>query len=76
MLCAAVLVLLAVATSGAMGPGLSNRMLALTIGFIPQMARVAERVTTQVAKLGCLLLAESLSASLAAVPCAAACCAF
>lgn len=52
MLCAAVLVLLAVATSGAMGPGLSNRLLALTIGFIPQMAPVAERVTTQVGQLG------------------------
>ena len=44
-------VLLAVAISGAMGPGLSNSLLALTIVFIPQIARVAESVTTQVAKL-------------------------
>ena len=44
-------VLLAVAISGAMGPGLSNSLLALMIVFIPQIARVAESVTTQVAKL-------------------------
>ena len=44
-------VLLAVAISGAMGPGLSNSLLALTIVFIPQIARVAESVTTPVAKL-------------------------
>jgi peptide/nickel transport system permease protein len=44
-------VLLAVAISGAMGPGMSNSLLALTIVFIPQIARVAESVTTQVAKL-------------------------
>jgi len=44
-------VLLAVAISGAMGPGMSNSLLALTIVFVPQIARVAESVTTQVAKL-------------------------
>lgn len=44
-------VLLAVAISGAMGPGLSNSLIALTIVFIPQIARVAESVTTQVARL-------------------------
>lgn len=44
-------VLLAVAISGAMGPGLSNTLLALTIVFIPQIARVAESVTTQVTQL-------------------------
>ena len=44
-------VLLAVAISGAMGPGLSNSLMALTIVFIPQIARVAESVTTQVTKL-------------------------
>jgi len=44
-------VLLAVAISGAMGPGMSNSLMALTIVFIPQIARVAESVTTQVAKL-------------------------
>ncbi len=44
-------VLLAVAISGAMGPGMSNSLMALTLVFIPQIARVAESVTTQVAKL-------------------------
>ncbi len=44
-------VLLAVAISGAMGPGMSNSLLALTLVFIPQIARVAESVTTQVARL-------------------------
>lgn len=44
-------VLLAVAISGAMGPGMSNSLMALTMVFIPQIARVAESVTTQVAKL-------------------------
>jgi len=44
-------VLLAVAISGAMGPGMSNSLVALTIVFIPQIARVAESVTTQVARL-------------------------
>lgn len=44
-------VLLAVAISGAMGPGMSNSLMALTIVFIPQIARVAESVTTQVARL-------------------------
>jgi len=40
-----------VAISGAMGPGMSNSLLALTIVFVPQIARVAESVTTRVAKL-------------------------
>lgn len=44
-------VLLAVAISGAMGPGMSNSLIALTLVFVPQIARVAESVTTQVAKL-------------------------
>lgn len=44
-------VLLAVAISGALGPGMSNSILALTIIFVPQVVRVAESVTTQVRKL-------------------------
>lgn len=44
-------VLLAVAISGAMGPGLSNSLIALSLIFIPQVVRVAESVTTQVRKL-------------------------
>ena len=41
-------VLLAVAISGAMGGGMANGMLALTLVFIPPMCRVAETATTQV----------------------------
>ena len=44
-------VLLAVAISGALGPGLSNSLIALTLVFVPQVVRVAESVTTQVRKL-------------------------
>jgi peptide/nickel transport system permease protein len=41
-------VLLAVAISGALGPGMVNSLIALTVVFIPQITRVAESVTTQV----------------------------
>ncbi|MEL3889950.1 ABC transporter permease [Ferrovibrio sp. MS7] len=41
-------VLLAVALSGALGAGLTNALVSLTIVFIPPIARVAESVTTQV----------------------------
>lgn len=41
-------VLLAIALSGALGAGIFNALLSLTIVFIPQIARVAEAVTTQV----------------------------
>jgi peptide/nickel transport system permease protein len=44
-------VLLAVAISGALGAGIANALLALTIVFIPPIARVAESVTTQVRSL-------------------------
>jgi peptide/nickel transport system permease protein len=44
-------VLLAVAISGALGPGMSNSLIALTLVFVPQVVRVAESVTTQVRKL-------------------------
>jgi peptide/nickel transport system permease protein len=44
-------VLLAVAISGALGPGMSNSLIALTLIFVPQVVRVAESVTTQVRKL-------------------------
>ncbi len=43
--------LLAVALSGALGSGLTNALVSLTVVFIPQIARVAESVTTQVRKL-------------------------
>lgn len=44
-------VLLAVAISGALGAGIANALLALTVVFIPPIARVAESVTTQVRSL-------------------------
>lgn len=41
-------VLLAVALAGALGPGIFNSLLALTVVFVPPIARVAESVTTGV----------------------------
>jgi len=41
-------VLLAIALSGVLGAGIVNSLISLTIVFIPQLARVAESVTTQV----------------------------
>jgi peptide/nickel transport system permease protein len=41
-------VLLAIAISGALGAGIVNSLVSLTIVFIPPIARVAESVTTQV----------------------------
>src|SRR6202012_5150637 len=44
-------VLLAVAIAGAMGGGIGNGMIALTLVFIPPMCRVAETATTQIRSL-------------------------
>jgi peptide/nickel transport system permease protein len=44
-------VLLAVAISGALGAGIFNAMLSLTLVFIPQIIRVAESTTTSVRNL-------------------------
>jgi peptide/nickel transport system permease protein len=41
-------VLLAVAISGALGAGLANSIVSMTLVFIPPIARIAESVTTQV----------------------------
>jgi len=41
-------VLLAIALSGTLGAGIFNALVSLTIVFVPQIARVAESVTTQV----------------------------
>ncbi len=41
-------VLLAIALSGALGAGILNSIVSLTIVFVPQIARVAEAVTTQI----------------------------
>jgi peptide/nickel transport system permease protein len=44
-------VLLAIALSGALGAGIFNGLLSLTIVFIPPIARIAESVTTAVRKI-------------------------
>jgi peptide/nickel transport system permease protein len=44
-------VLLAIAISGALGAGVFNSIISLTVVFIPPIARVAESVTTQVRSL-------------------------
>jgi peptide/nickel transport system permease protein len=41
-------VLLAIALSGVLGAGIINSIVSLTVVFVPQIARVAESVTTQV----------------------------
>lgn len=41
-------VLLAIALSGALGAGIFNSLVSLTCVFVPQIARVAESVTTQI----------------------------
>jgi len=56
-------VLLAVAISGALGPGMSNSLLALTLVFVPQVVRVAESVTTQVRQLDYIEAARMSGAS-------------
>src|SRR6476659_294644 len=44
-------VLLAIAISGALGAGILNSIVSLTVAFIPQITRVAESVTTQIRDL-------------------------
>jgi peptide/nickel transport system permease protein len=56
-------VLLAVAIAGAMGGGMLNGMLALTLVFIPPMCRVAETATTQVRALDYIEAARATGAS-------------
>ena len=55
-------VLLAVAIAGAMGGGIGNGMLALTLVFIPPMCRVAETATTQVRALDYIEAARATGA--------------
>ncbi len=56
-------VLLAVAISGALGAGIVNAILALTLVFIPQIIRVAESVTTGVRNLDFVDAARSSGAN-------------
>ncbi|MBR0644823.1 ABC transporter permease [Plastoroseomonas hellenica] len=55
-------VLLAVAISGALGAGIFNAILALTMVFVPQIIRVAESVTTSVRNLDFVDAARSSGA--------------
>jgi peptide/nickel transport system permease protein len=56
-------VLLAVAISGALGPGITNAMFAMTLVFIPQIIRVAESTTTSVRNLDYVESARASGAS-------------
>lgn len=56
-------VLLAVAISGALGSGITNAILALTMVFIPPVIRVAESVTTGVRNLDFVEAARASGAS-------------
>jgi len=60
-------VLLAVAISGALGPGMSNSMLALTVVFLPQVVRVAESATTQVRQLEYIDAARTSGAGMVSI---------
>lgn len=56
-------VLLAIAISGALGAGILNGLLSLTVVFIPPIARVAESVTTAVRELEYVEAAKASGAS-------------
>jgi peptide/nickel transport system permease protein len=56
-------VLLAIALSGALGAGIGNGLLSLTIVFIPPIARIAESVTTGVRNLDYVEAARASGAS-------------
>ncbi|MEJ1159139.1 ABC transporter permease [Prosthecomicrobium sp. N25] len=60
-------VLLAVALSGALGAGLVNAMVALTIVFVPPVTRIAESVTTQVRGLDYVEAARTSGAGAARI---------
>ncbi|BBK38195.1 ABC transporter permease [Allostella sp. ATCC 35155] len=56
-------ILLAIAISGAMGAGLVNGLISLTLIFIPPLTRIAESVTTQVRALPFVEAARASGAS-------------
>lgn len=60
-------VLLAIALSGALGPGIGNGILSLTIVFIPQIARIAESVTTAIRNADYVEAARASGASAATI---------
>jgi peptide/nickel transport system permease protein len=60
-------VLLAVAISGALGSGMKNAIVALTIVFVPPLVRIAETVTTQVRGLDFVEAARASGAGSATI---------
>lgn len=56
-------VLLAIAISGALGAGIENAVISLTVVFIPPIARISESVTTQVRSLDYVEAARATGAS-------------
>lgn len=56
-------ILLAVAISGAMGGGITNSLIALTLVFIPPLCRIAETAATQVRNLDYIEAARATGAS-------------
>jgi peptide/nickel transport system permease protein len=56
-------VLLAVAMTGALGAGLTNCLVALSIVFTPAIARIAESTTTQIRNQGYIEAARATGAS-------------
>lgn len=56
-------ILLAVAIAGALGPGLENGIIALSLVFIPPIARMSESVTTQVRSYEYVIAARLSGAS-------------
>jgi peptide/nickel transport system permease protein len=56
-------VLLAIAISGALGPGLANTLISLSVVFIPRVVRVAESATVQVKGLEYVAAARASGAS-------------
>ncbi len=57
-------VLLAIAISGALGPGLPNTLISLSIVFVPRVVRVAESATVQVKGLEYVAAAKASGASI------------
>ena len=57
-------VLLAIAISGALGPGLNNTLIALSIVFTPPITRVSESITTQVRTMDFIESAQASGAGI------------
>jgi peptide/nickel transport system permease protein len=60
-------VLLAIAISGALGPGLANTLISLSIVFVPRVVRVAESATVQVKGLEYIAAARASGAGVGAI---------